>query len=319
MTTNYTTSENPFNTIDVHIHPLSSIISTETIISEMDRGGISKAVLLALDLDHEMLNDTKLRNEIIEDIYAFSLFIDPEQIIDAMSKIIQTGRTTNEHVASLVKEHPDRFIGFGSVNPAKSKQYVKSVLKEIEDLGLKGIKLIPTLQFFNPSKNKNLKLIFKFASKRNYPVLIHTGRDPGPFEIRTLRCVKNTHPKNWTKFVRKTKTPIIFAHLGGYGMHKDASWLDTVLEFAKNNPNIYLDTSAATFTLEDPEIVSKIRQIGFKQILFGSDSPVVLGTSMKHSKKTILRNSLLSEEEKRWILYENAFRIFSDEFSSEKI
>jgi predicted TIM-barrel fold metal-dependent hydrolase len=312
MSTDLSHSNDSFPVIDCHVHPIRPIVTIQSIVEDMDKSGISKAVLLALDLDPDVLDNPKIRDEVVEDIFAFSLFIDPYQLIDTMKKIIQTGQTSNQAVAEFCDKHPNRFIGFGSVNPSKSKQYVKNTLREVESLGLKGLKLIPTLQFFHPKKNKNLKHVFKFATKRNWPILIHTGRDPGPFEIRTLRYVKGSHPSQWTKFVKKSKSPIIFAHLGGYGVQSDESWLDSALELAEENSNIYLDTSAVTYALQNTTIVSKIRKIGFQQILFGSDSPVVLGTSMEHSKQVILKSSLLSGEEKRMVLYQNAERLFKN-------
>ena len=73
---------------------------------------------------------------------------------------------------------------------------------------------------------------------------------------------------------------------------------------------IYLDTSAVTYAFNDPNIITKLRELGFDRILFGSDTPVVHGTSMRHSKNIIVKTKLLSETEKNMILRENALRIF---------
>ncbi|UCE14665.1 MAG: amidohydrolase family protein, partial [Candidatus Heimdallarchaeota archaeon] len=247
--------ESPYGEIiDSHVHPIRSLTSAETLIKEMDKARISKAVLLALDLDPDIL-DTELREEITYDLLTYSLFLDPTRILNTMKTILRIGNTPNKRVAKLVKLHPDRFIGFGSVNPSKESHYVKSKLQEISEFGFRGIKLIPTLQFFNPKKNKNLKHIFKFAQRQDVPILIHLGSDPGPWEIHTLRCVKRGHPKFWTKLVKKfSRTKIIFAHLGGYGKTDDETWLNEVLSLCRNNPNIYLDTSAVPYHLEDPSV-----------------------------------------------------------------
>lgn len=297
------------NVIDCHVHPIRSFATTESLILEMNRANVQKAVLLALDLDPNILDSNyTLREEIIDDLWAYSMFINHEQILEVMKKILEVGNTPNNLVANIVKNYPNKFIGFGSVNPSKSKNYVKNKLVEILDLDLRGIKLIPTLQFFHPKKNKNLKYIFKFALRHDWPILIHSGRDPGPWEIHTLRCVQNTHPKHWMKIIRKNSSnKIIFAHLGGYGETDDESWLDTVLEMHSKNDNVFLDTSAVTYHLELPSVVHKIRQTcGFDKILFGTDTPVVQGTSMSHSKAIIENNPLLTHEEKRKILFENS-------------
>lgn len=313
MSKNITEKIDRISAIDTHVHPIRGITTGESLIEEMDKSRIEKAILLALDLDPEVFsNDNKLREEIIDDFFAYSYFVNPDQLLDSMKNILNAGQTSNELVAQICRKFPDRFLGFGSVNPSKSKQYVKKKLEEIDSLGLHGIKIIPTLQFFFPNKNKNLKLIFKFAKKRDWPILIHCGRDPGPFEIPTLRHVKASHPKYWSKHVKEAK--VIFAHLGGYGEvgvgQKDNDWLDSVLELATKNPNIYLDTSSVTYAFNDTNIVSKLRKLGFDRILFGSDTPVVHGTSMAHSKNIIIKTSLLTEREKTMILRENAQRLF---------
>ena len=306
-------------TIDTHVHPIRSLTTSESIIREMDEAKVSKAVLLALDLDSKYLDtNITLKDEIIYDFFSYSIFMNPYGMIEAMKKIMDMGNTSNELVAELVLQHPDRFIGFGSVNPSKNSRYVKEKLQEISDQEvLQGIKLIPTLQFFQPRKNKNLKTIFKFAKHKDWPILIHSGRDPGPWEIHTLRCVENTHPKYWSRLVKKfPNNKIIFAHLGGYAVNftYDDTWFEEVLQMATKYPRIYLDTSAVTYHLENHSIVDRIRETcGFKRVLFGTDTPIVIGTSMGHSKHVIENNPLISDLEKAMILSENAKHLFQIE------
>ncbi|MFX0123817.1 MAG: amidohydrolase family protein [Candidatus Hodarchaeota archaeon] len=301
--------------IDVHVHPIRSLTSADSLIREMKEAKISKAVLLALDLDPNILDtNLSLRDEIIYDFLSYSLFIDPYRLLDTMKTILRVGNTPNKRVADIVQRHPDRFIGLGSVNPSKDNKYVKEKLQEILELDLQGIKLIPTLQFFDPKRNKNLKTIFKFTNHQDWPILIHLGRDPGPWEIHTLRCVERGHPKFWGKVIKKfPKNKVIFAHLGGYGMDSiyDNTWFDEVLKLSKRNPNIFLDTSAVPHHLEIPSVVESIRETcGFKRILFGTDTPVVLGTSMGHSQQIIEKNPMLTKEEKSLIFSENAKKLF---------
>jgi len=301
------------NVIDSHVHPIRGLTSGKTLIKEMNEAGISRAVLLALDLDPEVFDtDSKLKDDTIDDLFAYSFFMDHFKVIETMKRILEVGKTPNTAIAKLVNQYPDRFIGFGSVNPSKDKKYVTAKLEEIINLKFKGIKLIQTLQFFDPRKNKNLNKIFKFARKFDLPILIHLGRDPGPWEIPTLRYVQNSHPKNWVKLVKKhSKNKVIFAHLGGYGKTDDSSWFSAVIEMMKTNDNIFLDTSAVTYQLEIPAIVNKIRNTcDFQKILFGSDTPVVQGTSMLHSRKIIENIPIITYEEKIKIFSENAIDLF---------
>ena len=298
--------------IDVHVHPIRWLVSEENLLNEMRLAGVDKAVLLALDLDPDVITrDEGLKYEILNDILGHSFFIDAFKILKTMEQILRLGSTPNTLVSGLVKRNPKKFLGFGSVNPSKDRNNVSEKLEEIEKLGLRGIKLIPTLQFFNPKKNKNLKSIFKYARERGWPILIHAGSDPGPFEIPTLRCVQDSHPENWRKAVRKTKNIVIFAHMGCYGRFEDRSWFFEAVDLAQKNSNIFLDTSAVSYHLEDKEITTHIRETcGFDQILFGTDTPVVHGTSMKHSLDVIRNSPHLSSDEKGLILGKNAQKLF---------
>ncbi|MFX0150029.1 MAG: amidohydrolase family protein [Candidatus Hodarchaeota archaeon] len=310
---------------DTHVHPIRSLVTGQSIINEMDSAGVSKAILLALDLDENLLdNNTALKDEIIYDILTYSLFTDPYRLLEAMKQILRIGKTPNILIAELVKSFPDRFVGFGSVNPRKNSKYVKEKLNEINALGLKGIKLLPTLQFFKPAGkslstiqrqiNGNLKLIFQFAKKKDIPILIHPGKDPGPWEIHTLRYVQSSHPKNWKSIIKRFKdNKIIFAHLGCYGCNSyDNSWFEESLSLATLYPSVYLDTSAVTNYLENQIIVNRIRETcGFDRILFGTDSPVVQGVNMEYNVSVIKSSPVLSDEEKARIFSENAKSLLS--------
>src|SRR5205823_2934045 len=56
-------------------------------------------------------------------------------------------RVSNELVAQACKDHPQAFTGFGSVDPLKGNRAVAE-LDRISELGLKGVKLHPSLQAF---------------------------------------------------------------------------------------------------------------------------------------------------------------------------
>jgi predicted TIM-barrel fold metal-dependent hydrolase len=302
--------------IDTHVHPIRSLATGQSLINEMDDAGVSKAVLLALDLDEELLdNDSDLKDEILYDILSYSLFVDPYRLLNAMKQMLKIGNTPNTLIAELVRYFPDRFVGFGSVNPRKNSKYVKEKLREIDTLGLKGIKLLPTLQFFKPTGRFNgFSLTNKRRINKNIPVLIHPGRDPGPWEIHTLRYVQSSHPKNWKPIIKRFKNnKIIFAHLGCYGCDSLVNpWFEEALYYAENYSNVYLDTSAVTYHLESNQIVEKIRnKCGIKKILFGTDTPVVQGTSMSHSIKVIDNSPVLTDDEKTKIFSENAKSLLS--------
>ncbi|MHA1975042.1 MAG: amidohydrolase family protein [Candidatus Hodarchaeales archaeon] len=314
--------------IDTHVHPIRKLSSVESIFKEMEEAGVRISVLLGLDLDKNVLkDDLKLKDEVVDDLYAYSIMIDPYRILDVMERVLEIGDTPNSLINDLVKKYPDKFMGYGSINPRRSTKEVKNLIKDIDNYNLSGIKLLPTLQFFKPGDikerilsrtqrmiDKNLNLIFKFSKKKDIPILIHPGKDPGPWEIRTLRCVQNTHPKYWRGLINKySNNKIIIAHLGCYGCEDyDDSWFQEALDLATHFPNVFLDTSAVTYYLDSSKVVKAIRSsCTFDKILFGTDSPVVYGSSMKKNVKIIIENQKLSEKEKRQVLSDNAKQLLN--------
>ncbi len=77
--------------------------------------------------------------------------------------------TSNEHVAGLVAQHPDFFIGFACVDPWKGKRAVADLEHAVRNLGLRGLKLHPIAQEFFPSE----------ALAADFPQLTIIGAAPG--------------------------------------------------------------------------------------------------------------------------------------------
>ncbi|MHA2238581.1 MAG: hypothetical protein ACXAB2_09465, partial [Candidatus Hodarchaeales archaeon] len=95
------------NTIDFHVHPIRQITSSESLLKEMDESSVSKAILLALDLDPLILEtNNELKNEIIDDLYDYSYFVDPDQILTQMTQILKLGETPNSLVAEMCERNP---------------------------------------------------------------------------------------------------------------------------------------------------------------------------------------------------------------------
>ncbi|MHA1990714.1 MAG: amidohydrolase family protein [Candidatus Hodarchaeales archaeon] len=275
----------------------------------MNKNNVEKAVILGMDLHEETLDNSNWR-KYFEKQLEFMIF-DQDQIIEAMRFILKNGHTPNDYVSELQKNYPERFIGFGSVQLGyQNKSYITKKLKEIVNLDLKGIKLLPTLQFYNPAESKRLESLFKFAEKHNLITLIHTGCDPGPWEYPVLS--KNGNPELLYPIIKKfPEVPIILAHLGSYSAKSPAIWFKETLRLFQSLPDnkLYGDISAVPYLIEKERFLNLIKtKIGFEKILFGSDFPVT-STSLKELIDPVLNNNFLSQGEKFKILYENANKI----------
>src|SRR5207247_1343232 len=82
-------------------------------------------------------------------------------------------RVPNDLVAEAVRMYPKTFVGFGSVDPLKGDRAVEDV-DRIAELGLKGVKLHPSLQAFAPNEERHWPLYEK-CQDLGLIVLFHTG------------------------------------------------------------------------------------------------------------------------------------------------
>src|SRR6266542_6502368 len=82
-------------------------------------------------------------------------------------------RVPNQLVADACRSYPDTFVGFGSVDPLKGPRAVEE-LDRIAELGLKGVKLHPSLQAFAPNEERHWPL-YERCQQLDLICLFHTG------------------------------------------------------------------------------------------------------------------------------------------------
>src|SRR5256712_10425546 len=82
-------------------------------------------------------------------------------------------RVPNDLVAEAVRMYPKTFVGFGSGDPLKGDRAVEEV-DPIAELGLKGVKLHPSLQAFAPNEVRHWPLYPK-CQELCLILLFHTG------------------------------------------------------------------------------------------------------------------------------------------------
>ena len=297
----------PIRYIDFHVHPISKLITPRELLTEMDRANVEIAVLLGLDIEKTSLQKKKNEKKFREKL-SNSLVWDIESNYQLALNILDVGRTENWEVYEFVLKAPERFIGFGSINPTKGKKYIREKIAEIKDYGFKGIKLIPTLQFFDPEKEKNLSYLWKISYDEDFIILTHTGCDPGPWEKIGLCNVGD--PRKILKYLKKYETKVVLAHAGSYSAEKPGVWLDAALDIANKYEFVWLDTSSVPYLFHSENIVEKFREYGvLDKTLFGSDYPVVVGLDITRAVKLIELSPYLTDREKIKILRENALRL----------
>ncbi|MFX0097426.1 MAG: amidohydrolase family protein [Candidatus Hodarchaeota archaeon] len=292
--------------IDFHLHPFLTYVSEDRLLSELDDAGIEYAVLIALDVDAKDLDRPEILERILQRFLDLHIWTSP-QIIDGMRNLLEIARIDNKQVTYLMMKYPHKFLGFGSVNLSRDKSYIDEKIKEIHRLGLRGIKLIPTLQFFNPAKSKKgLKKIFRFCERKRKIVMCHSGCDPHVWEIPQFS--EDANPKNIEYMIKEfKKVPVILAHMGSYSARYPGLWLDEAIRLGENYDNVWFDVAAVTYLVTKKRFVERIRKkVGFDHVLFGSDYPALGEVSIKSIVTEIRNSPFLTNKEKIQILINNA-------------
>ena len=185
-----------------------------------------------------------------------------------------TGVESNEYVAKAAKRYPNEIIGLAWVNP-RQKNAADELIRSVEVLGLRGVKLHPYLnERYEPSEHKLLDPILEICQRFQLPIVIHGADEISPFGIEEMA----------RPFPDVT---VVIAHMGLIFQDYQARLV------AKRNPNIFLETSIVY-----PQLISKgVQEAGAHKVLMGTDKPAESATIMMHKIKEAVPN----EEDRKLI------------------
>ncbi|MDB5386076.1 MAG: Amidohydrolase [Planctomycetaceae bacterium] len=168
----------------------------------------------------------------------------------------------DQYVADYVAAHPDKLIGFLSLDPTQPG-WQDEMHYGHQELGLRGIKLMPMYAGFCPDEQR-LDSLWEYATRHQLPVLLHTGTTfvaQAPLECtlpRHLDPVATQFPE-----VR-----IIMAHLGH-------PYEGEAIVVTRKHPNVYCDISALHYRpFQFYHSLMLVQEYGvWDKILFGTDYP----------------------------------------------
>jgi predicted TIM-barrel fold metal-dependent hydrolase len=170
----------------------------------------------------------------------------------------------NESTAEFAAAAPERRIGFMSVNPDRP-----GALEEVEhchqDLGLRGIKLGPNYQIFDPLGDGALAL-YALAEKLGLPMLFHQGASP----IREAP-LRYAHPLLMDEIaIRFPDLRIVMAHMGH-------PWVRETVVTIRKHPHLYADVSALCLRkwLCYEALLFATEWNAMDKLLLGSDYPII--------------------------------------------
>jgi predicted TIM-barrel fold metal-dependent hydrolase len=200
----------------------------------------------------------------------------------------------NQHLRKVVERYPDRVIPIGVVNPRWGKIAIEEI-RRFGEWGFRGLKLIPYSHSY-PADCYSVQKVIVEAIKLDIPVHFHTSDH--------LVDKLYPHTESYTTYERYGNIAKMFPDAKVIMAHMCVSeWMNAV-DLAEKYDNILLDTSGSTIIYGMLEIAAE--RIGAERILYGSDAPLY----DPHITLSKVKDSDLSESDKRLILGENAVKIY---------
>jgi len=200
----------------------------------------------------------------------------------------------NSFIADECSRHSE-FIGLGTMHP--HSEDMDGDFRQIEELGLRGVKLHPDFQEFDIDSPEAYPIYERLEGK--YPVLIHCGDKR--YERSAPRKIAAIH-RDFPKL------EIIAAHLGGYERWTEAQ------RYLAGLDNIWYDTSSSLPFLTKPIARSFIENLGVERCFFGTDFPM-----WRHESEAELLLSLgFTEKVNRMIFSDNIKNFFKKALDKEK-
>lgn len=200
------------------------------IIDDMDEAGIDKACIVAMDLSTQ---------------YGVEL-------------------VTNEDVAKMASQHPDRLIPFASVDPSMGRLAVDRLVHAVEDLGCRGLKLVPPVQHFDFSDPRHDRL-WETALELGILVWTHTAHQKShPDSDARLGHPMLVEPVT----LKYPDLKIVLGHCG-------FPWPWEAWSLVARRPNVYLDVSAYPSLYDHLPWDAYSKSDVEHKVLFATDYPLL--------------------------------------------
>ena len=212
---------------------------------------------------------------------------------------------TNDQIAVLVKDHPERFIGFASVDPHR-EDALEVLEHAFRDLELKGIKLNPAKQKFFPD-DPIMNPMYELCIRYNRPIIFHAGLSWEPNTI-----TEYAYPLKFERVA--TRYPQLRMCLAHFAWPFVREMVMLMIKY----PNVYTDTSV--LYLDSPEeSIARLFTVDmgplwvdralYRQIMFASNGPRFRQFKILRALEKIPMRDYAREG----IYYKNALRFLGEE------
>jgi aminocarboxymuconate-semialdehyde decarboxylase len=241
----------------------------------------------------------------------------------------------NDHLRSVMEDHPDKFYGLGTL-PMQSPTHAVKELERLKKIGLQGVQIGSNINGKNLNEPELFE-IFEACAELSLAVFVHPWEMMGEKEMQkywlpwlvgmpaeTSRAICSMIFGGVLE--RLPKLRVAFAHGGGsfpltigriehgFQVRPDLCALDN-----KINPRDYLGKFWIDSLVHDPKALNYILEImGEDKVALGTDYPFPLGELEPGS---LIANEITSKELKEKLLYKNGLEwlgVSEDEFRTQR-
>jgi predicted TIM-barrel fold metal-dependent hydrolase len=171
--------------------------------------------------------------------------------------------SVNNATATLVAASKGKVIGFMSVHP-DDPGALEEMERAVEDLGLRGLKLGPNYQNFDPL-GENACRVYARAQQKGLPVVFHQGTSP-----------MRDAPLRYAHALVMDEIAMRYPDMRVVMAHMAHPWLEDCIVVVRKHPNVFADVSARYYR---PWSFYNGMRYAYEwavmeKLLFGTDYPV---------------------------------------------
>ena len=177
---------------------------------------------------------------------------------------------SSEDIAEGAARNNDVLVPFGSVDPRRGAEAVERARRLVLDQGVRGIKLHPSLQGFEPNDPAYYPL-YDTLQELGVVALFHTGQTGIGAGLPGGRGIK----LRYSDPMLIDDVAADFARLDIILAHPSVPWADASISIATHKANVYVDLSGWLPKYFPPQLVRAVGTMLKRKALFGSDFPVI--------------------------------------------